>query len=445
MGNNNFLLQKIWGDTLALIGSSGQVPEDVLGYFSGSQLADLDGKKARILVPGFIYFVVMNDFKTLIQDCLQKTAGSIFEIEIEQENKVQPEKKTVSTNMFLTRDIDKNQTFENFVIGRSNLQAQVAAFYVANNPGVIYNPLFIYGSSGIGKTHLLNAIGNKVRELYPDKVIGFLTASDFVDDVFKAKKENAYDELKDEFRNVDLLLVDDVQFLANKTKSHELFFTIFNELVNNRKQIVVTSDQSPDDIKGLEERLVTRFNQGLTVNIVAPEYETAVDIVKMKIKNNITISQQIDDDVITYIATNFSQDVRSLEGAINRLLFYSINWSEDKDHISMTTAIDAFKDQIAENNSELSITKIKKVVCDYYHLNKQQLIGSVRTKNIANARHIAIYLCRKLLDAPYDKIGAEFGGRDHSTIINSCRKIEKMLKTDTLYMEAIRDLEIRLK
>ena len=239
--------------------------------------------------------------------------------------------------------------------------------------------------------------------------------------------------------------MDDVQFLANKTKSHELFFTIFNELVNNRKQIVVTSDQSPDDIKGLEERLVTRFNQGLTVNIVAPEYETAVDIVKMKIKNNITISQQIDDDVIAYIATNFSQDVRSLEGAINRLLFYSINWSEDKDHISMTTAIDAFKDQIAENNSELSITKIKKVVCDYYHLNKQQLIGSVRTKNIANARHIAIYLCRKLLDAPYDKIGAEFGGRDHSTIINSCRKIEKMLKTDTLYMEAIRDLEIRLK
>ena len=321
----------------------------------------------------------------------------------------------------------------------------MAAFYVANNPGVIYNPLFIYGSSGIGKTHLLNAIGNKVKELYPDKVIGFLTASEFVNDVFKAKKENAYDELKDEFRKVDLLLVDDVQFLANKTKSHELFFTIFNELVNNRKQIVVTSDQSPDDIRGLEERLVTRFNQGLTVNIVAPEYETAVDIVKMKIKNNITISQQIDDDVISYIATNFSQDVRSLEGAINRLLFYSINWSDDKDHITLQTAVEAFKDQIIENNNELNINKVKKTVCDYYHLTKQQLVGSIRTKNIATARHIAIYLCRKLLDAPYEKIGDEFGGRDHSTIINSCRKIEKLIKSDELYLKAIKDIEARLK
>ena len=165
----------------------------------------------------------------------------------------------------------------------------------------------------------------------------------------------------------------------------------------------------------------------------------------MKIKNNITISQQIDDDVISYIATNFSQDVRSLEGAINRLLFYSINWSDDKDHITLQTAVEAFKDQIIENNNELNINKVKKTVCDYYHLTKQQLVGSIRTKNIATARHIAIYLCRKLLDAPYEKIGDEFGGRDHSTIINSCRKIEKLIKSDELYLKAIKDIEARLK
>ena len=445
MGNNNFLLRKIWEDTLGKITASNQVAVDSLEYFSGSKLIDLDGQKATIMVPGFIYSAIMNEYKVLIQDCLQQVTNGLFEIDIIIESQNKTNISSDTKNMFLTRSVDNNYTFENFVIGRSNLQAQVAAFYVANNPGVIYNPLFIYGSSGIGKTHLLNAIGNKVKELYPDKIIGFLTASEFVDDVFKAKKENSYDELKDEFRKVDLLLVDDVQFLANKTKSHELFFTIFNELVNNRKQIVVTSDQSPDDIRGLEERLVTRFNQGLTVNIIAPEYETAVDIVKMKIKNNITISQEIDEDVISYIATNFSQDVRSLEGAINRLLFYSINWSEDKDHITLQTAIDAFKDQIIENNNELNINKVKKVVCDYYHLTKQQLAGSIRTKNIANARHIAIYLCRKLLDAPYEKIGDEFGGRDHSTIINSCRKIDKLIKTDELYMRAIKDIEARLK
>lgn len=445
MGNNNFLLGKIWDDTLNKITDSNQVAVDSLEYFSGSKLIDLDGQKATIVVPGFIYSAIMNEYKVLIQDCLQQVTNGLFDIDIIIESQNKPKTTINSSNIFLTRTVDPNYTFENFVIGRSNLQAQVAAFYVANNPGVIYNPLFIYGSSGIGKTHLLNAIGNKVKELYPDKVIGFLTASEFVDDVFKAKKENAYDELKDEFRKVDLLLVDDVQFLANKTKSHELFFTIFNELVNNRKQIVVTSDQSPDDIRGLEERLVTRFNQGLTVNIVAPEYETAVDIVKMKIKNNITISQQIDDDVISYIATNFSQDVRSLEGAINRLLFYSINWSDDKDHITLQTAVEAFKDQIIENNNELNINKVKKTVCDYYHLTKQQLVGSIRTKNIATARHIAIYLCRKLLDAPYEKIGDEFGGRDHSTIINSCRKIEKLIKSDELYLKAIKDIEARLK
>ena len=291
MGNNNFLLGKIWDDTLNKITDSNQVAVDSLEYFSGSKLIDLDGQKATIVVPGFIYSAIMNEYKVLIQDCLQQVTNGLFDIDIIIESQNKPKTTINSSNIFLTRTVDPNYTFENFVIGRSNLQAQVAAFYVANNPGVIYNPLFIYGSSGIGKTHLLNAIGNKVKELYPDKVIGFLTASEFVDDVFKAKKENAYDELKDEFRKVDLLLVDDVQFLANKTKSHELFFTIFNELVNNRKQIVVTSDQSPDDIRGLEERLVTRFNQGLTVNIVAPEYETAVDIVKMKIKNNITISK----------------------------------------------------------------------------------------------------------------------------------------------------------
>ena len=419
------------------------ITEGSFVYFNGSKLYSLDNGRAVVTVPGFINYSILTHYEILIETYLEEAIGEKVNLQVIMESDIHVAPSPVDSKWF--HDVDPNYTFDNFVPGRSNLQAHIAARTCAENPGYVYNPLFIYGTSGIGKTHLLQAMGNEIKKMYPNKKIGYITANDFVDDVFKAKKENAYDEFKDAFKNLDVLLIDDIQFLANKTKSHELFFTIFNDLVNNKKQICVTSDQSPSEIKGLEERLITRFNQGLTVNIVAPEYETAVNIVKMKLRNNPSVYQQVDEDVISYIATNFSENVRNLEGAITRLLFYSVSFSDDKDRIDLKTAVEAFKDVVTENKDELSIVKIRKVVCDYYNLTKQQICSSTRTKNIANPRHIAIYLSRKLIDAPYDKIGEEFGNRDHSTIMNSCKKVEEMIKTNPAYLKAIQEIESRIK
>ena len=239
------------------------------------------------------------------------------------------------------------------------------------------------------------------------------------------------------------MLVDDIQFIAGKEKTHEVFFSVFNELVNNRKQICITSDRMPKDIKGLEDRIISRFNQGLNVNIEAPEYETSLNILKKKLASS--GNTQIDEDVLSYIATNFSQDVRQLEGALNRLLFYSIDFCP-VDHITIKVAMEAFKDQISEDvGTEMSINTIKKVVCDYYGINKNQLNSKIRTKNIAIPRQIAMYLVRKFLDMPYKDIGNSFGKRDHSTVINACERVEENIKKDPAYAMAINALEEMIK
>lgn len=446
----DFFLNNTWSQTLKNIADSGQIAESVLPYFD-SKLVSLDDDVALVTVPAFINFSIMSTNTGIIEDSLEEVLGKRMSVKIMMKDEYDNLSLSFSApiiNDFISRSIDANQTFANFVVGRSNAQAHLASLTCASNLGIVYNPLFIYGNSGLGKTHLLNAIGNQVKALYPEKKIGFISGLEFVEGVHKASIENRFEEFKDTFQNLDVLLVDDVQFIANKPKTHELFFTVFNELVNNRKQICLTSDRTPSDIKGLEDRIVSRFNQGLTVNIEAPEYETSINILKLKIANSSGPSQvSVDDDVLNYLATNFSQDVRSLEGAVNRLLFYSINFpiDDDKDHISLKLAIEAFKDQIKEGKNELSISTVRKAVCDYYNLTKQQITSANRTKNISNARQIAMYLCRKLLDATYDDIGKEFGGRDHSTVMSSCEAVEKKIKTDSLYLKAINEIESRIK
>ena len=445
----DFYLNDKWSMTLKNIANSGQIAESVLPYFD-SKLVSLDEDEAVVTVPAFINYAIMNQNVRLIEDCLEEAIGKSLKVRIVQQEDYNPVSlpKESFTNDFLSRQIDPNQTFANFVVGRSNAQAQVAAMTCASNLGIVFNPLFIYGNSGLGKTHLLNAIGNHIKALYPDKKIGFTSGLEFVESVHKASVENRFDDFKRVFQDLDVLLVDDVQFIANKPKTHELFFTVFNEMVNNRKQICITSDRTPSEIKGLEDRIISRFNQGLNVNIEAPEYETSINILKMKIANSSGPSQvTVDDEVLNYLATNFSQDVRSLEGAVNRLLFYSINFpiDEDRDHISLRLAIEAFKDQIKDGKNELAISTVRRAVCDYYNLTKQQITSANRTKNISTARQIAMYLCRKLLDATYEDIGQEFGGRDHSTVMSACMNVEKKIKTDPLYLKAINEIESRIK
>ena len=445
----DFYFNDKWSATLKNIANSGQIAESVLPYFD-SKLVSLDDDEAVVTVPAFINFAIMNQNVKLIEGCLEEAIGKSLKVRIVQQddyNTVSLPKESF-TNDFLSRQIDPNQTFANFVVGRSNAQAQVAAMTCASNLGIVFNPLFIYGNSGLGKTHLLNAIGNHIKALYPDKKIGFTSGLEFVESVHKASLENRFDDFKRVFQDLDVLLVDDVQFIANKPKTHELFFTVFNEMVNNRKQICITSDRTPSEIKGLEDRIISRFNQGLNVNIEAPEYETSINILKMKIANSSGPSQvTVDDEVLNYLATNFSQDVRSLEGAVNRLLFYSINFpiDDERDHISLRLAVEAFKDQIKDGKNELAISTVRRAVCDYYNLTKQQITSANRTKNISTARQIAMYLCRKLLDATYDDIGQEFGGRDHSTVMSACENVEKKIKTDPLYLKAINEIESRIR
>lgn len=446
----DFYLNDKWKNTLKNIANSGLIPENVLPYFE-SKLVSLDDNEATIVVPSFINYTIMSQNQAMIENYLEEVIGKHLKVRVVQQddlNNLSSKKKEFIQSDFLSRRIDPNQNFTNFVVGRSNAQAHLAAMTCASNLAIVYNPLFIYGNSGLGKTHLLNAIGNQVQNLYPEKRIGFTSGIEFVEGVHKASVENRYDEFKATFQDLDLLLVDDVQFIANKPKTHELFFTIFNELVNNKKQICITSDRTPSEIKGLEDRIISRFNQGLNVNIEAPEYETSISILKMKIANSSIPNQvSVDDEVLNYLATNFSQDVRSLEGAVNRLLFYSINFpiDDERDHISLKLAIEAFKDQIKEGKNELAISTVRKAVCDYYNLTKQQITSANRTKNISNARQIAMYLCRKLLDSTYDDIGREFGGRDHSTVMSSCENVERKIKTDPLYLKAINEIESKIK
>jgi chromosomal replication initiator protein len=448
MSNIEFYLTDIWSQIRKSIANSGQVGEAVMPYYE-SKLTNLTDTEAVVVVPTFINYSIMNQHIDLIEDCIEEVLHKRIKAKIVWQDDEHPYRAPVTPvkNDFVSINIDPRQTFTNFVVGRSNAQAHLAAMTCAANPGIVYNPLFIYGNSGLGKTHLLNAIGNQVKQLYPDKQIGFISGLDFVNGVYKATKDNRFDDFKESFRNLDLLLVDDVQFLAKKPKSHELFFTVFNELVNNRKQICITSDRTPSDIEGLEDRIISRFNQGLTVNIEAPEYETSINILKMKISNSSDLDQlSVDDEVLSYLATNFSQDVRMLEGAVNRLLFYSINYStEGSSHISLKLAIEAFKDQIKGGTNELAISTVRKAVCDYYNLTKQQITSANRTRNISQARQIAMYLCRKLLDATYEDIGKEFGGRDHSTVMSSIDAVEKKIKTDPLYLKAINEIESRIK
>ena len=447
----DYYLNDMWSQTLKYIADSGQIAESVLPYFD-SKLASLNDSEAVVTVPAFINFAIMSEHIQLIENCLEEVLGKHLSVRVIQQddyNKAAVPKNTFESD-FLTRKIDTNQTFADFVVGRSNAQAQVAAMTCASNLGVYFNPLFIYGNPGLGKTHLLNAIGNHTHSLYPDKKIGFVSGLEFVDNVKKASQENRFDELKQVFGELDLLLIDDIQNIAGKDKTNELFFTIYNELINNKKQICITSDRTPGEIRGLSDRIISRFNQGLNVNIEAPEYDTSINILKMKVANypgyNKSSINDIDEEVYSYLATNFSQDVRSLEGAVNRLLFYSAMYPnlEEGNRITLKLAIEAFKDQIKDNRNELAISTVRKAVCDYYNLTKQQITSANRTKSISNARQIAMYLCRKLLDSTYEDIGREFGGRDHSTVMSAISSVEKKIKTDPLYLRAINEIESRI-
>lgn len=421
---------------------------DMIEIFNNCGIYSIVDKVVKVRYKLFLEGQFLKSNKELIEDILSGILK--FNVEIEPiciNNNLINESDKLFNELF-DNNLNSNYTFANFVIGKSNISAQNAALNVAGNPGLLYNPLFIYGKSGLGKTHILNAIGNAITNStqFIDKKVGIISSTKFVEAVSKCRQNNTLDKLKECMYKLDVLLIDDIQFIAGKDKTHEIFFNIFNELVSNNKQIVLTADADPKDIKGLEARIISRFNSGLKLNIVSPGYETALKILKLKIKNRINDQYSIDEKALDYLATHFCNDVRELEGALNRLLFYSITFStQESDTITIKECLECFRNDTKDNFSEITIKKIKKCVCDFYGLSKAEIEGKNRTKNIANARQIAMYLCRKLLDVPFTQIGKDFGNRDHSTVMSACDKVEKSLKTSNAHQMAISQIENNIR
>ena len=352
------------------------------------------------------------------------------------------------TKFFENSYINTKLTFNNFVVGDFNKEAHKAALFVARNGGSLFNPLFIYSHSGLGKTHLLHAIANEVKaSRMPDANILYTPTNLFVDEYINfVKAEKNTESLREFFKKVDILLIDDIQFLAGKVATEEMFFYIFQDMVNAGKRIIITSDRQPNELKGIEDRLVTRFTQGLTVKIDEPDVETSVEILKTKIKEAGLDLERFDENVICFIAEKFSRDVRELEGALNRMVFYYMNLEGDE-RFTMDVVIKAVSSIKGGKDiaNQLSEKKIIDTVADYYNLTPSQITGSSREAQITLARHISMYLIRKHLDVPLKKVGAMFGGKDHTTVMNGISKVDKELKTNKQLQEAINELEGKIK
>jgi len=343
-------------------------------------------------------------------------------------------------------NLNPNYTFESFIVGNSNKFAFKAARVVAESPGT-YNPLFLYGESGVGKTHLMHSIGNYLIE-NTDKKVLYIASDKFVDEytrIFRNNEKSNFDKIdafKDKYRNVDVLMIDDIQFLSNAPKGQEEFFHTFNELYNSNKQIIIASDRAVDDLNSIENRLLTRLNGGLTANITTPDYDLRVSI----IKNKLAFKEAANDlsmDVIEYIANNYDSDIRKLEGAITRVLAYASMFNKGK--VTLDIAVDALKDQLKDRSFyKNDVQRIQKVVCEYYKISIEQMKGKKRNDEVNFPRQVAIYLCRELTTESFPKIGSYFGGRNHSTIISACKKIEKELTTNEKLKGVIRDLKKNL-
>ena len=343
-------------------------------------------------------------------------------------------------------NLNSQYTFETFVVGKSNKFAYKAARVIAEAPGS-YNPLFLYGESGVGKTHLMHAIGNYLIENSNNKVL-YITSDKFVDEytrIFRYSDRNNFEKIdafKNKYRNVDVLMIDDIQFLSTAPKGQEEFFIIFNELHDAGKQIIIASDRPVDDLNSFENRLITRFNWGLTANITTPDYDLRVSIIKNKLAFK-DPANDIPEDVVEYIANNFDSDIRKLEGAITRVLAYSSMFNHGV--VSLDSAITALIDQIKDrSNYKNDVQRIQRVVCDYYKISLEQMKGKSRNNDVNFPRQVAIYLCRELTTESFPKIGSYFGGRNHSTIISADKKIRKELNTNEDLKRVIKELKRNL-
>ena len=316
-------------------------------------------------------------------------------------------------------------TFENLIVGKANDLARAASVQVAINPGgSAYNPMFIYGGAGLGKTHLIHSIGNRILEDCPTKIVRYVHAEDYYSDVVRAYQTKSFDAFKRYYRSLDVLLLDDVQFFNGKNRTQEEFFFVFNALIESKKQIVISCDTYPKDISGLEDRLITRFDWGLTVQIEPPEIEMRVAILKKKAEVD---TVQLDDEVAFYIAKHLRSNVRELEGALKKVIAYA---SFHGQKIDLDLAKASLKDLIGAVNRQITIENIQKTVADYFKIKVADLFSRKRTRQIARPRQVAMWLAKNLTSQSYPSIGDAFGGRDHTTVLHAVRTIDSLRTKD---------------
>jgi len=344
------------------------------------------------------------------------------------------------SQLIFANNLNPALTFDNFVEGKSNQLARASALQVGDNPGLSYNPLFIFGGVGLGKTHLMHAVGNQIKARNPNANVVYLHSERFVNGMVAALRHNKIEEFKTYYRSVDALLIDDIQFFANKTRSMEEFFHTFNVLLECQKQIIMTGDRLPREVENLDDRLQSRLVWGLTVEVEPPDVETRVAILRKKVEH---LGLDIPNDVAFFIARRFRSNIRDLEGALLRVV--AILRLRNTTTITLDFVQDALRDQLAVMDKMVTIERIKKLVAEYFNIRVSDLDSKSRARNITRPRQLAMALSKELTNHSLPEIGDKFGGRDHTTVLHACRKVRELVQSDSPFEEAHRILSRTLR
>lgn len=437
-------LQFLWQETLGKLENELSRPSFET-WLSSTSLLDIEGDTLIISVPNeFTKDWLESRYAPIIRSTVQSILGQSINLRFivsqpkEPENilKEQPltSQKPKAENPF-NKTLNPKYTFDTFVIGNSNRFAHAAALAVAESPASAYNPLFIYGGVGLGKTHLMHAIGNAVIQRSPSTRVLYVSSEKFTNELIESIRDQNPIEFRNHYRNVDILLIDDIQFLAGKEGTQEEFFHTFNALHDANKQIIISSDRPPKEIPTLEDRLRSRFEWGLITDIQPPDLETRIAILRKKASLE---NLQVSNEVMVFIADKIQSNIRELEGALIRVMAFG---SLTENPITVETAAEALKDIIQiDTPKEITIEMIQQTVANYYHLSVGDLKAKKRTRSVAFPRQIAMYLCRELTDNSLPKIGDEFGGRDYTTVMHACDKISEARRKDTLLDKKVNEI-----
>ena len=444
-------LNHIWSKVLENLEKKMDDARYFSAFLDDSHIHFYDGSSMVIAVnSGVAASFLSSNYTNAIQSTIKEVTGQVVKVTFNTAENLKSTPKTVveEKKYFKYSTVNETLTFDNFINGPYNIEAKQAAMLVARNPGKrSYNPLFIYSDSGLGKTHLLSAIANYTNEVSNGLRALYLSGQDFLEEYIAVSTgEKAFNDLKDYIVSFDILIIDDVQMIASREKTTDFLFTVFQKMYSLGKQVVISSDKHPSELKGFDERLKSRFAAGLSICIATPDVQTCVAILKSKIEAGPLDINVFDQEVLEFIGQKFSKNIRYIDEALNKLVFYTTTFKPTK-HIDMAIAMEALQPlvDVRAEKQKLSEQRIINVVADYYNLTASQLTGNKRDGQIVLARHVSMYLIRSLLDTPFTKIGMTFGGKDHSTVMNGVDKVEKELKTNTNLQEAINDLKKRLK